>query len=375
MAQKSETPIRVLCVFSELDIGGAESMCMSLYRQLDKSRVQFDFVKHTPKKCDFEEEIISLGGHIFEAPRYRGSNHSAYTKWWEAHLLAHPEHQIIHGHYYTIAAIYFKVAKRLGRITIAHSHSTSAGKWKLRNLAATFWLSKINRYSDYRLACSIPAGKWLYGDAPFTVFHNAIDSGKFVYDPSVREAVRAEFGVSEDFVVGTVASLYYPKNPLGMVEIVRELKKRNPATKCLWVGIGSMYEAVKSQIHTDGLEDCCMLLGERTDVNRILQALDAFLLPSIYEGLPVVAVEAQAAGLPCFISDVVTREVDITGLCSFLPVGDPALWADRLLAELPPRRDTRRDLIDSGYDVHNTAAWLEQFYSDLAGKANKAAGR
>lgn len=365
MSQQSERPIRVLCVFSQLDIGGAESMCMNLYRQLDKSKVQFDFVKHTSKKGDFEEEIALLGGRVFEAPRYRGTNHKSYCKWWENHLQMHPEHQIIHGHYYTIAAIYFKIAHKFNRITIAHSHSTSAGKRRLRNLATNYWLSKINKYSDYRFACSIPAGKWLFGDHPFTVFHNAIDSRQFVYDPVLREKVREELGVSENYVAGTVGSLYYPKNPFGTIKIIKELKRRNPKTKFLWVGIGSMFDAVKSTIHQEDLDDCCLMLGERNDVNRILQAMDVFILPSIYEGLPVVAVEAQAAGLPCIISDSVTREVDITGLCTFLPIQNSSLWAETILENLPPRRDTHQDLLESGYDVHTTAAWICDFYISL----------
>lgn len=359
-------PIRVLCVYSQLDRGGAETMCMNLYRQIDRSKIQFDFVKHTPAVGDYEAEIMSLGGRIFEAPRYQGVNHLAYCRWWKAHFQAHPEHRIIHGHYYTIAAVFFKIAHRFGRTTISHSHSTSAGKKTPKTFMANLWLSRINRHSDYRLACSIPAGEWLYRGAPFTVFHNAIDSGAYTYNPNVRAQVRAEFGISEqDRVIGTVGSIFYPKNPLGIIEILREARKRAPNIKMLWVGSGPMRQEVEETIRREGLDEITLLLGTRTDVNRILQAMDVFILPSIYEGLPVVAVEAQAAGLPCILSDVVAEEINITGLCRFLPITDLASWADTVLRVDAPRENTRQRIIDAGYDIASTAAWLSDFYLSL----------
>lgn len=364
-------PIRVLCVFSELDRGGAESMCMNLYRRMDRDQIQFDFVKHTTKKCLFEDEITSLGGRIFEAPRYQAVNHISYCSWWKQHFRNHPEHQIIHGHYYTTAAIYFKIAHHFGRKTIGHSHSTSVGmksaKKDLKYLVTEYWLSKVGKYSDYRLACSTPAGKWLYGDKPFVVFNNAIDSKQFTYDPAVRKEMRDQLGLAdEDFVIGTVGSMGYPKNPVGIVRIAAEAKKRNQYVKMIWAGDGSMRQEVESAIRQNDLEDCMILLGIRDDVHRILQAIDVFILPSIYEGLPVVAVEAQAAGLPCILSDVVSKEICITDLCTFLPISDPVSWAETILNVNLTRTDTQQEIERAGYDIETTAAWLSDFYLTIS---------
>ena len=359
-------PIRVLCVFSILDRGGAETMCMNLYRQIDRSKIQFDFVKHTPAIGAYEAEITALGGRIFEAPQYQGINHMAYCRWWKAHLQAHPEHRIIHGHYYTISPVYFKVAHQYGRVTVAHSHSTSAGKMTPKNLLANLWLARINLHSDYRLACAVPAGEWLFHKAPFTVFHNGIDSQAFAFDPETRAEVRAEFGLANhELVIGTVGSIFYPKNPLGIVEILREVRKREPNAKMLWAGDGSMRQKVEEAIQRNGLENCCQLLGNRTDVNRIMQAMDVFILPSIYEGLPVVTVEAQAAGLPCILSDAITKEANLTGLCQFLPISDSAAWADAVLRVNPIRENTRQKIIDAGYDIKSTSDWLTGFYRSI----------
>ena len=152
-------PIRVLCVFSLLDRGGAESMCMNLFRNIDRNLVQFDFVKHTSKTCDFEKEIRNLGGRIYEAPQYKIYNHFAYCEWWDRFFKKHPEYKIVHGHYYTTSPIYFKVAKKNNRITIGHSHSSSIDG-KIKELL----IRNVQKYSDYCFACSNEAGKWLFPD-------------------------------------------------------------------------------------------------------------------------------------------------------------------------------------------------------------------
>lgn len=366
-----DQPIRILCVFSELDRGGAESMCMNLYRKMDRTQIQFDFVKHTAKKCVFEDEILSLGGRIFEAPRYRAVNHFSYCGWWKRHFRSHPEHRIVHGHYYTTSAIYFKIAHRYGRKTVGHSHSTSVGKksdqFDLRSAMTEYWLSKVGQYSDYRLACSVPAGEWLFRGKPFEVLHNAIDSRMYVFDPAVRETMRRQLGLTEsDLVIGTVGSMGYPKNPVGMIQIVAEARKRNQHVKMIWAGDGSMRAEVENAIRQNGLEDCVRLLGIRDDVHQILQALDVFILPSIYEGLPVVAVEAQAAGLPCILSDVISREVRITDLCTFLPITDLTAWAEAILRVNLVRENTRQAIVDAGYDIETTVSWLSEFYRKIS---------
>lgn len=211
-----EYPIRVLCVFSLLDRGGAESMCMNLYRRIDHSKIQFDFVKHGPQKGAFEEEIHSLGGRIYEAPRYQIYNHQFYCTWWKQHLEDHPEHQIIHGHYYSVSAVYFKVAHEMGRITVGHSHSTSVSGPNWWETQLKRMLCKgVERQADYCLACSKAAGQWLFPHKEFTVLPNAVDAERFSFNPRIAQEVRCELSLGDHYVVGTVGRIVQVKNPMG----------------------------------------------------------------------------------------------------------------------------------------------------------------
>ena len=362
-------PVRVLCVFSQLDRGGAESMCMNLYRQIDREKVQFDFVKHTHQKGMFEDEILFLGGRVYEAPQYRMYNHVSYCRWWNRFLKQHSEYRIIHGHYFTIASVYFSVAKKFGCKTIAHSHATAPEKIRWSTRARIFVLKFIERYSDYCFACGQQAGQWLFPHREFTVLNNALDTEQYRYNPTVREEVRKEFGMSDDcFVMGTVANIASVKNLFGAVDIFEAIHKRNQRARFLWVGgnNSSINESVKKVLSEKKLDDCVIQTGARNDVCRLLQAMDAFILPSFSEGLPVVAIEAQAAGLQCFISDRVTEECDITGRCRFLSIDQPELWADEILSADLSRTDTTQQIIDAGYDIRTTAKWLESFYLNLA---------
>ena len=357
-------PIRVLCVFSTLDRGGAESMCMNLYRHIDREKIQFDFVKHTPAKGAFEDEIISLGGRIYETPRFTLKNAMKYYNWWKKHLVAHQEHQIIHGHFFGISPIYFRIAKQKGRITVGHIHIDRPDR-PIKALFARF----ISGVTDYPFACSKPAGSWVYRKRPFTVLNNAIEADRFRADSSVAKAVREEFSLGESLVLGNVSRFNLQKNPHGTLEIFRLVHEKRPASKLLWIGDGPMRQEVTDKAKEYGVLDDVVFTGVRKDVERLLQAMDAFVFPSFYEGLPVSAIEAQAAGLPCFISDKVTKEVDVTGLCHFLPIDGSEdwaeKWADAILQDKTVRQDTSEQIIAAGYDIQTTAKWLEEFYLSI----------
>ncbi len=355
-----QEPIRVLCVFSTLDRGGAESMCMNLYRHMDRTKVQFDFVKHTPLTGAFEEEIVSLGGRIFEAPRYRIYNHMQYLQWWRNHLEQHPEHIIIHGHFFSISAVYFGEAKKAGRITVAHSHIAKAST-RIKKL----YIKPIENLADYRLACGMDAGKLLYPHKDFTVLNNAVETEKFRYDPEIRREYRAELGLTDQFVVGIVAGISDHKNPRGVIEIFREVHRIRPEAVLLWVGDGPMRAEIEDLVEEHGLKECVHFTGARNDVNRLLQAMDVFILPSFFEGLPVVLIEAQAAGLKCFVSDTVTREADITGRCEYLAIDDYSGWAEKICGSDVTRADTYEDICRAGYDISTTSDWLCRFYQSI----------
>ena len=360
-------PIRILCVFSLLDRGGAESMCMNLYRNIDKNLVQFDFVKHTDKVGEFEKEILSLGGRIFTAPKYTAINHISYCKWWKNFLTEHPEHQIVHGHYFTISAVYLSVTKRMGRITIGHIHGMSF-VGNVNNLVGNAFIRMIARSTVYRFACSKAAGKWAYRKAEFTVLNNAVDSARFAFDPARRAAMREQLHIGEDEkVIFVVANLSEVKNPLGALDIYSAIRRRNPNVRLFWAGEGGMRGPMEQKIATEQIPGVT-LLGTRSDVPDLLQAADAFMLCSFCEGLGMVAIEAQAAGLPCLLSEGIPCEASVTDLCTLLPLGNPEAWADAYeTIKDTPRRNTHAEICTAGYDVKETAEWLTNFYLNCKG--------
>ncbi len=363
---ENKHPIRVLCVFSTLDRGGAESMCMNLYRHIDRSKVQFDFVKHDNIEGDFEEEIKNLGGRIYTAPRLGITNWLAYLKWWEKHLRKHPEHTIIHGHYFTISAIYFYAAKKLNRVTIGHIHSSNPIGQK-KSLLRKFMLCAIERDADWCFACSQKAGEWLYPHREFKVINNAISAERFRVSPEKRKNARKALGININaLVVGTVGNYSSVKNPMATIAIFDEILKRRTDARFIWVGDGYLRKQIEEEINRRGLNKYMNLLGSRGDVDILLQAMDAFVLPSLYEGLPVVAIEAQAAGLKCFFSDTVTHEADITGRCTFLDNTDYVSWAEEICSADLEKRDTYEQIRNAGYDVSMTAKWLQDFYLRLS---------
>ena len=357
-------PIRVLCVFSTLDRGGAESMCMELYRHIERNKVQFDFVKHTSRTGAYEKEIISLGGRIYEAPRLKVGKIFKYLNWWKTHLDKHKEHQIIHGHFFTISAVYFYIAKKLGRTTVGHIHISkpnSIGKAVLGKL--------ISGVTDYPLACSRIAGEWVYGDRPFTVLNNAIDATKFIANHNTALEIREEYNLRDSFVLGNVSRFNKQKNPFGILEIFQLVHERRPDSKMIWVGDGPLREDVLAKAEELGILSDILFLGVRDDVERIMQAMDVFIFPSFYEGLGIAAVEAQAAGVWTFCSDAIPQEAAITNLCRFLPLEKLQLWVNEI-CKIPAYYEhptMTEKIVKAGYDIHETAKWIQEFYLSING--------
>lgn len=335
-------------------------MCMNLYRNMDRTKVQFDYVKHTSDKGVFEDEIQELGGKIFEAPRLKMNNYRTYFNWWKNHFKNHPEHQIVHGHFFTISAVYFSIAHKFKRITVGHVHASQSDE-----LLKSLLIKKIETEADYCFACSEYAGKWVFPHKEFFVFKNAVDTEEFLFNKEIRNEYRLRFGLGNRKVLGTVANFSADKNPMGLIEIFRAYKNINPESCLLWVGDGGLRDKIENKIQELKIEDSIILLGKRDDVPKILQTMDLFLLPSLNEGLPVSVIEAQAAGLPCYLSDTITEEVNITGLCKFLPLNNIGRWVDALNNPIEERTDTSDLIKKSGYDIRETSRWLQAFYESI----------
>lgn len=371
-----EQPIRVLQVFGKLNRGGAESRTMDLYRNMDKSLIQFDFMKHTTEKCAFDEEIESLGGHVYSVPRFKFYNILSYRRAWKKFIIEHPEIKIVHGHMTSTAGIYLPIVKKYGQVhTIAHARNAgvSAGlKGKL-----TIWLRRdLIHKCDQCFTCSKYAGEEVFGKeamAEGKVLYrpNAIDVSKFEYNQTIREKKRAELGFTENhYVLGHVGRFEPVKNQTYCLEILEECLKLEPNTRMVFLGDGPMRPQIEELAQKKGLSQYIIFAGVQSNVSDYYQAFDFFLLPSFYEGLPGVAIEAQTIGLRGIISDLITDETIITDLLQQMSIEIPASeWAKNALAQKGYERKSYIDEVrQEGFDVKEQVKTLTKLYMEATCK-------
>lgn len=370
-------PLRILHVVGGLDAGGIESLLMGLYRNANRDRIQFDFVKHSPDEGMFEQEAQSLGARIYLAPKYKIINHLLYMEWWKNFFLEHPEYPIIHGHMRSTASIYLNVAKVEGRITIAHSHSTSDDSGVSACVKRALYRN-LNDVADYRFACSEEAGNWLFGNnrdlAPVSILRNGIDAHGMAFSPSGRREVRARFNIDDDsFVIGTVGRLIETKNHAALIHAFARWCKDDARLRLLIVGEGSERDSIEKAVHEEALEGRVFLPGKTNEVAEFLSAMDMFVLPSLHEGFGNVLVEAQCNGLRCIASDTVPEATNVLGRVEFLPLEDGLRKWDTAVGHLlitpQGNRSAYSDRVSQcGYDIADSARRLTDFYLNVAGQ-------
>ena len=356
------TPERVLIHGMSEYLGGREKFIMELYRRLDKSRIQFDFICDNRKgKLVYEEEILSAGGRIFVLPPVREKPLVHLRRWKEIYR-AKPYRAIYcHANRKLKTAAFFRYARQAGvPIRILHSHNSddlkdrSAVRQILEKTAAVEW----QRCVTHRFSCSRRAGEWMFGKtADFRVIPNAIDTGRFDLDPGKRERVRTLEGAAGCRVYGTVARISPEKNPLFLAEVFCEIRRLQPDSVFWLIGEGSMEAELREKINSLGLGESFRLLGRKENVDEYLNGMDVFLLPSIHEGFPITLVEAQASGLPCLVSDTVTDETAITDKVVFLPLSaGPRKWAEKAAALSSGDRTSRREALkEKGFELDDLA--------------------
>ena len=325
-AQKSE-PIVVAQIMGKWVGGGVESVIMNYYRHIDRNKVQFDFICDEDSTNIPYDEIENLGGYVILCPPYQKLG--KYLKFLKQ-LFREKKYRIVHSNINTLSVFPLYAAKKAGvPVRIAHSHSTSNPReWKknlMKNALRPF--SKVWA-TDY-FACSELAGRYLFGDKAFDkgevkIIHNAIDVEKFKYDPEARKQLRKEIGIKDsDFVIGHIGRFVEQKNHRFLIDIFAEVKKEKKNAKLVLVGQGPLREEIEEKAKNLGLEKDVFFLGQRNDTNKLYSVFDVFCLPSLYEGLPVVGIEAQANGVPCVFSDRITGEtvtnenVELIGIKSF----------------------------------------------------------
>lgn len=364
-------PIRILHVLGRLDRGGAETMIMNLYRNINRSQIQFDFVIHTNDQCEFNEEILGLGGKIYNIIRYNGKNHFAYKRAWETLLTAHPEYRLIHGHMRSTASIYLKIAKRYGLTTIAHSHSTASRGNKIEQLVKNLMQIPIRYIADYKFACSLDAGRWLFGNKielknNFYLIKNAINIKKFTFDKKTRDLIRNKYNLDDKFVLGHVGNFTAPKNHNFLLDLFVEVQKTKKNTALLLIGDGELKKQIQEKALKLGISSKVIIIKAENNVNEFLQAMDIFLFPSYFEGLGIAAIEAQAAGLPCIISNKVPEEVILTNLVVRLPLQSIEDWNAVIFnTNLSNRKNTSNLIRQQGYDIIDQANKMKSLYFQM----------
>lgn len=371
MKSKKE-PIRIAQIMGKWVGGGVEAVVMNYYRHIDRNKIQFDFICDDDSTCIPKEEIESLGGKVILIPPYQKvfKYHKELKR-----VLKEGQYKIVHSHINALSVFSLWAAKSAKiPVRIAHSHSTSNKKeWKktlLKNMLRPF--SKLFA-TDY-FCCSELAGRWLFGNKTYDqgkvyLLNNAIDVDKFKYNEKVRKTKRKELNIKDnEIVIGHIGRFVKQKNHEFLIDIFNEVHKQNKNTILLLAGDGPLKEEIQNKVKELNLDKSVKFLGQRNDANELYQAMDAFVLPSLYEGLPVVGVEAQASGLPCFFSTDMTKETKVLDESIFIElVYTPKKWADTVLRVLKEtkRTNTSKEITDNNFNIAVEAEKLEQQYENF----------
>lgn len=367
------SPIRVLHVVVNMNRGGAETLVMNLYRNIDRTKVQFDFL--TCKPGAFDEEIRKLGGIVHRIPYISDIGHFKYIKELTQFFSEHNDYKIIHSHLDKMSGPVLRAANKAGiPIRISHSHNTQSEGGIAVKTYKWFAGRLIPSHSTSFFACSNEAAKWLFnGKSRSTqIIKNGIKYESFAFSNEVRKEIRSELGLTpKDFVLGHVGRFYPQKNHSFLIDIFAQFSKRNDRAVLLLIGDGPLRSEMEEKVRSLHLEHKVKFLGVRSDINRILQGMDLFVFPSLHEGLPVSLIEAQGADLPCLISDCISQEVDLgVYLIHYAPLGNAEEWAEKIekiSTKCMSRTNLPEALAVSGYDITETASKVEDFYLSVSG--------
>lgn len=357
--------IRVLQVTGSLGYAGVEAVVMNYYRNVDKDKVQFDFITCSREKQRYDDEILEAGGRIYRLPS-RSRSPFLYMKELKK-VLCENEYDIVHIHQNSASMCMDAVVARMCHVKtiVGHSHSTSCYvKWQ-HYLFKPF----VNYFLTDCFACSKEAGEWIFGKKQeVKILNNAIDCERYRWNKEKRIATRKELNLDDQFVVGYVGKLHKQKNPYKIIDVFCEIKKIEDRACLLFVGDGPERENMENEVQKKKLQNDVLFLGQRDDANLLMMAMDAFLFPSSYEGLGLVAIEAQATGLKCIVSENVPAP-DLTGLMKVVRLEESnEVWAKKVLEPICFERSSAPQYIRmGGYDIAHEAKELETFYLNHSG--------
>ena len=361
-------PIRVLNLVTKMDfLGGLENRLYQNYIAMDRDKVQFDFYTFRKHPGAFDEDLLSMGSRVFYNKGISVANVYTAVNNFKSFLHDH-QYKIVHCHMNQWCGFLLKGAKEAG-VPIRIAHSRNAFKaLNTKNVIKNIVKLNVNRYATHRFAVSRKAGIWLFGQKAdknglVHVWPNAIDSARYRYNSDVRAEIRQALNLGDNYTIMHVGTHKRQKNHKFLLAVFAAIKRNDPTARLVLVG-GGKWDGVENQIKRIGLEDSVTLTGPRRDVHCLLQAADVFVFPSFYEGLPGAVLEAQAAGLPCIISDSITDEVCITPLVEQIPLSYTAeQWAEKVLnCKNEIREDTSNYFLSTGFDINGLADRLTEFY-------------
>ena len=368
MAQ-SMPPVQVLHVLTGLSSGGAEAFIMNMYRNIDRSKVQFDFLLRSEENI-YAEELAAMGSRVYKTPsfpRHALKNAIATARFFREH-----HYDIVHVHANALLyLVALQCAQKNGvRCRIIHSHNSAMAHMQLLPIH-NFNKKRIHRLATDFFACSEDAGHWMFAK-PYKVIKNAIDLDAFSFNAKTRAKARAELGIDDtDFVIGHSGRFAEQKNHAFLLEVFGEILKQRNNVKLLLLGDGKLRAEMELKAAKLGIAHQVLFLGSVKNVSDYLNAMDIFLFPSLYEGLAISLIEAQANGLPIMCSDRMVQEALVDASILQLPLDIGAeYWANQALRMDPQRREMTESLRTAGYDIRQQAAELQNFYL-LAAKDNK----
>lgn len=351
---------------------GVSSVVMNYYTHIDHSKIQMDFLLYKEPEEEYLEYFQKFGSKVYFSgyPSEIGLRH--YEKEIENFFKTHKnEYTVVHVHIPNAAFVVLKYAKKHGvKTRIIHSHNSRGADNRFKKMR-NYLLNKIGiSYANQYFACSKSAGEYLYGkkkNSQIVVINNAIELDKYFYNPESRTAIRKQLDVGDEILLGHVGRFSEQKNHRFLIEVANQLKIAGVKFKLLLIGGGELEKDIREQIEELKLKEFVIFTGIVSNVKEYMDAMDVFLLPSLYEGLPCVCVEAQANGLPCMLSSNITREVELTDSIHFLDVAEPAVWSDMIIkmidsAELSDKRQDNERMTLSKYDIVIQGKNLEERY-------------
>lgn len=361
-------PIRILQVVNIMNRAGIETMLMNYYRNIDRTKVQFDFLTHREEDGAYDEEIKALGGKVYKAPRLMPQNYIKYFSFMKRFFKEHPEYKVVHSHIDSMSSFPLRAAKKAGvKVRIAHSHSSKLDKdikLPIKFVSKTL----IPKYANYFFACGKKAGNFLFGEKEFYIVNNAVDLSRFEFRENVRDKIREELGIGKEcFVIGHVGRYVYIKNQKFLLDIFERVLKEREESVLLLVGMGPDESELRRKAKELNVAGKVKFLINKSNVNELYQAMDCFVMPSLFEGLPVVGVEAQSSGLPCVFSSNISKEVMMTNNAKMLDLEQGLEFWVKTILDLDKTRNSSaiKELANCNYDVKKEATKLMDKYINL----------